>query len=242
VILGRRGDRPLVVGHRGAAGLAPENTLESLAAAVEAGADVVEFDVGRPRQGGALVLAHSATEVPARAALLDEALGYLASEPVVVHVDLKLIGIEAEVADALRRHGLAGRAYVSSTWARSLRRLEAVAPELERAIGYPRDTYGAGSLPWPRPVSEAGAAALRAAMPLRVPLLLRSARAGVLALHHALVSPAVVRATHARDAGVLAWTANDPALVGQLAAFGVDAIASDDPRMALETLATLVSP
>jgi glycerophosphoryl diester phosphodiesterase len=79
-------------------------------------------------------------------------------------------------------------------------------------------------------------------MPLRVPLLLRSARAGVLALHHALVSPAVVRATHARDAGVLAWTANDPALVGQLAAFGVDAIASDDPRMALETLATLVSP
>lgn len=35
----------LIIGHRGAAGLAPENTMESLAAAVEAGADMIEIDV-----------------------------------------------------------------------------------------------------------------------------------------------------------------------------------------------------
>lgn len=35
----------LVIGHRGAAGLAPENTLESLRAGKEAGADILEFDV-----------------------------------------------------------------------------------------------------------------------------------------------------------------------------------------------------
>jgi glycerophosphoryl diester phosphodiesterase len=243
VILARpAGRRPLVVGHRGAAALAPENTLESLAAGVEAGADAVEFDVDRPDPRGPLVLAHSAAEVPERAIPLDEALAYLAGHAVLVHADVKPAGIEAEVAAALRRHGLVERAYVSSTRARVLRRLEAVAPELERALGYPRDTYGAASLPWPRPLSATGAAALRAAMPLRVPLLLRASRAGVLALHHALVSPAVVRAAHARGAGVLAWTANDPALVRRLADAGVDAVASDDPRMALEALATLVSP
>jgi hypothetical protein len=38
-------ERPFVIGHRGAAGVAPENTLASLEAAVEAGVDIVEFDV-----------------------------------------------------------------------------------------------------------------------------------------------------------------------------------------------------
>jgi glycerophosphoryl diester phosphodiesterase len=41
---------------------------------------------------------------------------------------------------------------------------------------------------------------------------------------------------------VIAWTANDPALVGRLVAEGVDAIVSDDPRMVFETLATLDPP
>jgi glycerophosphoryl diester phosphodiesterase len=44
-----------IIGHRGAAGLAPENTLESLAAAIRAGADRVEFDVRRTQDGQAVV-------------------------------------------------------------------------------------------------------------------------------------------------------------------------------------------
>jgi glycerophosphoryl diester phosphodiesterase len=35
----------LIIGHRGAAGLAPENTIESLQAGIDAGADILEFDV-----------------------------------------------------------------------------------------------------------------------------------------------------------------------------------------------------
>lgn len=35
----------LVIGHRGAAGLAPENTFEALRTGAEAGADILEFDV-----------------------------------------------------------------------------------------------------------------------------------------------------------------------------------------------------
>src|SRR5579862_8536693 len=43
--LWRDPERPFVIGHRGAAGVAPENTLASLEAAVDAGVDIVEFDV-----------------------------------------------------------------------------------------------------------------------------------------------------------------------------------------------------
>lgn len=47
----------LVIGHRGAAGLAPENTLEALQAGFDAGADILEFDV-RSTRDNVLVLVH----------------------------------------------------------------------------------------------------------------------------------------------------------------------------------------
>ncbi len=46
IVIAALSRRPFsIVGHRGAAGLAPENTLAALEAAVRAGADVAEFDV-----------------------------------------------------------------------------------------------------------------------------------------------------------------------------------------------------
>lgn len=50
----------LIIGHRGAAGLAPENTLEALRAGVEADADILEFDV-RLTKDLIPVLIHDAT-------------------------------------------------------------------------------------------------------------------------------------------------------------------------------------
>lgn len=46
-----------IIGHRGAAGLALENTLESLDAGIKAGADAVEFDTWLTKDGH-LVLSH----------------------------------------------------------------------------------------------------------------------------------------------------------------------------------------
>ena len=54
----REHGRPLWIGHRGAAALAPENTIASLERAVEHGVDVVEIDVLDTRDGE-LVLAHA---------------------------------------------------------------------------------------------------------------------------------------------------------------------------------------
>jgi glycerophosphoryl diester phosphodiesterase len=49
------GPRPRVFGHRGASGEAPENTLASFAAAIEAGADRLELDVHRTADGEIVV-------------------------------------------------------------------------------------------------------------------------------------------------------------------------------------------
>jgi glycerophosphoryl diester phosphodiesterase len=49
-----------VIGHRGACGLAPENTLQSFALALEQGADALEFDV-RVSADGVPVVIHDST-------------------------------------------------------------------------------------------------------------------------------------------------------------------------------------
>lgn len=49
----------IIIGHRGAAGIEPENTIPSIEAAVEAGVDMVEFDV-RVTKDKQLVVLHDA--------------------------------------------------------------------------------------------------------------------------------------------------------------------------------------
>ena len=228
--------RPLVIGHRGAAAVAAENTLASLEAAIAAGVDVVEFDISP-----GLRLGHSVNELPWDELSLDDALEFLGGQDVGLHLDVKLPGYEGGVIDALRRHQLEDRAYVSTAFAVTGRRIAARAPGSTIAIGYPRDRVGISKLRWPPTLTRAGAAALRQVMPLRVPVLLRWAHANALSLHQTLCSRAAVSASHRLGAPVLAWTANDPATVRRLAAVGVDGIVSDDPGMVMETLATLLA-
>ena len=53
-------ERPVVVAHRGASSIAPENTLAAIKAAAKLGARAVEFDVHRS-QDGSIVLIHDHT-------------------------------------------------------------------------------------------------------------------------------------------------------------------------------------
>jgi glycerophosphoryl diester phosphodiesterase len=216
--------RPLVIGHR-------NDTREAFVDVIDAGADVVEIDVSP-----GLVVAHSLREARAEALSLAEALAFLAERQVAVHVDVKRPGYEQEVVAALGDHGLADRSFISSPWAASTRRFAALAPELPRALSYPRDRYGASSLRWPRAAAGAGAASLRAVMPALTGPLLRRSSASALSLHHRVCSAGVVSAAHRMGAPVIVWTVNDAAAVRRFAALGVDGIVSDDPGMALATL------
>jgi glycerophosphoryl diester phosphodiesterase len=256
-----RGEGPLIrVGHRGAASLAPENTLRSFEVALAHGVDAIEFDV-LDLARGPLVLAHSndlaevshgaATgtvrdlslgelrEVAPELPTLDEALAFLSARPeVIVHVDLKLRRRLDEVADALRRHGLAARAVGSSFHLETLRALAAPAPELPLGLTYPEDRYGASKRPALQPAIRAGTGALRRALPFRVAAMLARSGARLLMLHHGVVSRAVVRRVHGLGAGVWAWTVDDPLEVERLDAAGVDAVITNDPGVFTD-LATL---
>jgi glycerophosphoryl diester phosphodiesterase len=221
------------IGHKGAAALAPENTIESIAAALEHGVDLVEIDVV-DRPDGALVLAHSHEEILPQSVTLDEALAYLASEAppgTGVDLDLKWHGFEPAVIDALRRHDLAERAIASSFFPASLRRLRELEPALRTGISYPWDKRGLATRRALAPLVWAGAAMLRGALPLRIGRMARAADATAAMLHYSVLSRAAVERAHALGLSVFAWTIDDPALLRRVLATGVDGVISNDPRI-----------
>jgi glycerophosphoryl diester phosphodiesterase len=227
----RRGDgRTLRVGHRGAAALAPENTLASLRAAVDLGVDAVEFDVLADIDDR-LVLAHSQLELPHERATLDDALEYLAQTGVAAHLDLKQPGLEDRIAAALRLHGLVERSLVSSLDHSALRDLRRHEPKLLVGLSYPEDRYGLSRRRGSGPIIAFGLAALRRTLPRVISRWLQRAGASAAVLHHALVTPRVVERCHDAGAAVWAWTVNDGATVARLETLGADAIITDDPRI-----------
>jgi glycerophosphoryl diester phosphodiesterase len=222
--------RPLLVGHRGAAALAPENTLESIETAAHHGVDAVEIDVFRGPDGK-LVLAHG-PDVPQGAVALDDALALVSRLGIAVQLDVKIEGAARAISDAVDGAGLADRAFASSFSLPALAELAAVAPQLPRSYTYPEDRLGLSSRPWLRPLRGPGLAALRAALPHRLPRWLRSVDAAAATLNWAVMSPAAVEACHGLGCAVYVWTVNDPALAESLVEMGADAIITDDPRIA----------
>ena len=249
----------LRIGHRGAAALAPENTLRSFRAAVETGVDLIEFDVLDLRRGP-LVLAHSdhleevshgaasgrvrslslealrefAPELPT----LDEALAFFVDEApdVGLHVDLKLRTRVDELAAAIARHGLEARTVVSGVHVASLRAIAAAAPRVRVGITYPEDRLSISRKPYLWPIVSLGLASMRASVPLRLPRLARRAGAGAVMLQHRLVTESSVRRAHAAGLPVLTWTVDDPADLVRVVAAGVDGVITNDPRIFVATL------
>jgi glycerophosphoryl diester phosphodiesterase len=226
VNLHRGRDRPLVIGHRGAGALAAPNSLAALTAGVAAGADLVEFDVGR-----GLLLGHRGEARVAAPAHLAEALELLAPQPVAIEIDLKRPGLASEVVRLVGAYALEGRVAVSTGSVATLRSLAQSSPRLGRVASYPPDRLHLGLRGWPR--------ARRARLPARLTRLLLESGAGAVALHEGLVDAESLAAVHDRSAALLAWTVNDAARVRELAELGVDALVSDDPRMVLNVLGTL---
>jgi glycerophosphoryl diester phosphodiesterase len=248
-----------VVGHRGAALLAPENTLASFRAAVAAGADVIEFDVlDLPR--GPLVVAHSdhLDEVSHGAAhgrvrdrtlaelrsaapglpTLDEALAFFVDEAphIGVHVDLKLDTRLDELAAAIDRHRLAPRTVVSAFHASRLRAVARANPRVRIGFTYPDDRFGISRRHRLWPVVGLGLSGLRASVPLRLVRLVRRAGATAAMLQYRLVTPAAVARCHAAAIPVLAWTVDDVEEARRVVAAGVDGVITNDPSIVVAIL------
>lgn len=219
----------LRIGHRGAAALAPENTLASIEAAIKYEVDLVEIDV--VAHADALRLAHSPAQVRDDSPTLDEALALVSRADTGVILDLKTRGIERSAAEALRERNLLDRAVVASSHPASLRAVKDLEPSLTTGLSYPFDRAGISERAAFQPLIRAGLSGLRRVLPARIGGMLARARADAAVLHYSLVSRKLVERCHGRDAAVLAWTIEDGAALESVLAAGVDGVIANDPRL-----------
>jgi glycerophosphoryl diester phosphodiesterase len=228
-----RGDGPLIrIGHRGAAALAPENTVAAVEAALAIGVDMVELDVlGKPDR--TLVLGHSHGELEAEPATAEEVFAYLAeqSPETGLLLDIKGGGLERALVEALRRHDLIGRAIAGTDSLETLKALQRLDPGLARSRTYPPGRLYLGRRRTVIPVVGPVRLGLRLALPFRIQELVGEAGASATTLDHRLVSRAVVERCHSVGVAVLAWTVNSRETLRKLDRLGVDGVITDDPRI-----------
>src|SRR4051794_32367487 len=173
---------------------------------------MIEFDVlpqdVDDRERSPLRLAHDYSHDLERAPTLDEGLAHLAGEAfsgVEIDVDLKLPGYEARVVEALRAHGLVGRALVTTQWMRSLVTLREIEPALRLGWSVPRVKRDyTKSLLYAAPAYSFLLYARR-----RLPRVaaghIQAGRCDAVMCHYKLVTPALLEAIRGADGELYVW-------------------------------------
>ena len=227
-----RGDGPLLkVGHRGAAALAPANSIAAVEAALEHGVDFVELDV--IASGGKLVLGHSRRELAREPVPLDEMLALLAERAPATGLlaDLKLAGHDRQLVDVLRAHGFVERTLACTNHGPTLSNLREIEPALARSRTYPRGHVYFGRRRTRIPIGGPTLWALKRALPHRIEHLTNEVGASAMTLGRRVVTRATVERCHELGVAVFVWTVNRAEVVRRLDALGVDGVITDDPRV-----------
>jgi glycerophosphoryl diester phosphodiesterase len=231
-----------LVGHKGADRIAPGNTLESFAAAVEAGVDTIEFDVLWLQdahlplaQRAPLVVAHDWADAERRTPLsLTEALDAFLEPPldkVEIDLDIKLPGREEEVVEGLRERGLIDRAMISTMELHTLGRILALEPNLRRGWTYPKVTKDWTSKPWAKPLLPFALMGMRHRLPGLAAEKLPQFGVASMWVYHPLVSSRLARICKLAGVELIAWTVDEEARMRRLVDAGVSGICSNDPRL-----------
>jgi glycerophosphoryl diester phosphodiesterase len=233
-----------LVGHKGADLIAPGNTLESFAAAVEAGVDTIEIDVlwtrdGHPRipaeERTPLIVAHDWHDAGRRTPLtLAEGLDAFLQPPldrVEIDLDVKLAGREREIVDALRERELFQRAMVSTMELSTLARIRELKPELRRGWTYPKVTRDWASKRWAKAPMLAALMAMRRRLPGIAARALPEMGVDSIWVYHPIVTRRLAQVTHAAGVELIAWTVDDLPRMRKLVEAGVTGLCSNDPRL-----------
>jgi glycerophosphoryl diester phosphodiesterase len=228
-----RDTAPLVIAHRGASAARPENTLSAFELALEQGADMIEIDLHRTRDG-ALVVAHNAglerlggrgeignatlaeirqldagegQKVPT----LDEVLDRFGAR-IPFNLELKrgrkaeYSGLEGVTLEAVKRRGLLDQTLFSSFEDAVLERLRALGRNVRIGVLVARGS------------------------PARWLERARAVDAETVHFQRTLVKRDVVAAAHAANLGALAYTVDAVDEMRRLLGIGLDGLFTNHPE------------
>ena len=222
-----------VTGHRGAAGLEPENTLRSFRRALDLGVDAIELDV-HLTQDQHLVVIHDATvdrttegsgavrdltlreiqqldaglgeHVPSLQEVID-----LVARKAILQIELKGLGVEHRVAQTIAVNRLINHVTVTSFRHNMVKTIKTLNPQISTGV-------------------------LFLGLPIDAPHLAHDAHADAVHPHVNYIDTQLVQSCHNHGLSVRVWNTDDPAQMQQMIALDVDAIGSNRPDLLLRLL------
>ncbi|MGA9141323.1 MAG: glycerophosphodiester phosphodiesterase family protein [Methanocella sp.] len=216
----------MIVGHRGAAGYEPENTLLSFQKAIEIGVDWIEMDVRRSADGH-LVIIHDDTvdrttnghgkvsemtlaELKALDAgkgqkipTLQEAIDITKGRVKIV-TEIKQQGTELELLDLIDRNDIVNACMVASFDTYSIRRIKGFSP-------------------------QSPTAAIVSRLPVDFKALALDVMADCIFMRKDIVSQAIIDEAHKNGFTVNVWNEDTPEEIRKYAAMGPDYMSSNYP-------------
>ena len=218
----------LIIGHRGAAGLADENTLSSLKKAEEIGADIAEFDL-RETSDGEVVIIHDKTlhrthddrravkhltlaEIKAigeqEAREIPTLTELIAAANIPLNLEIKESGFEQQVIDAIKN--FSREVLVSSSNPLVLKKIRTLDEKVK--LGFILGPKWEIFFPW--------------AMHIAKTLDLYSINP-----YRTLVTPKHMKAMREHKLKIFVWTVDDKHEFEITKGFGVDGIFTDYPNL-----------
>jgi glycerophosphoryl diester phosphodiesterase len=220
-----------IMGHRGAAGLEPENTLLSIRRALELGVTAVEVDVHLSRDGRLVVIHDDTVDRTTngrgrvrdltfpelrrldagkgeRLPSLEEVADLVAHRAHLV-VEVKAPEAGPVLTDFIRGTGLFERVHAISFWHPVVKAMKEKEPRLRTGVllvGCPADPAG----------------------------LARAALADALVLHYAYITPELVAQAHAAQLLVFVWNIDDLETLKPYLTLDLDGIGTNRPDVVVE--------
>ena len=210
--------------HRGASGYCPDNSIAAFKYAAVLGADMVELDV-RKTKDGVLVVHHDATlsykgkkysianlSIAAirianpDVCTLDEALECIAQTGMEVMIEFKISGVEAEVLDCVHRYGLQSRANYGSFTLSVIDKIKALEPSAKTVYIMNKADVLNKVVKNPEKYS-----------------------ADFISVSSAILTPTAIYRLHLGGKQVVAWTINTRSEIERFVAMGVDGITTNFP-------------
>lgn len=225
----------LVIGHRGAAGHALENTIESIGCAIGMGVDYIEIDV-QPTRDGRLVVFHDRTmrrltglhgyvrdytfvELTEKANLsnrqripsFEEVCDLVAESNVGLYVEIKRAGIESSILKTLCKYFDISSCLIGSFYHRSILKLK----QLDSTVK---------------------TIALMVGVPVTTRNIVRDSQCNYLGLGIGSLDEQQIREVRSEGCGVIIWTVDEADDLPLLCELGIDGVVSNFPDRIMQSL------
>jgi len=223
-----------VFGHRGCAGLEPENTIRAFKRAIDLGVDLIEFDVRMTRDKKLVVIhdekldrttngigfvkdfnfaeirkfdAGKGEKIPS----LEETINFLKNKKPIIVIEIKEPETTEKILEIIKKEKLEDKVLIVSFWLDALKKLKKIDPKIKTGVLFGKKVKNMISL-------------------------IKEIKADGLGLEYHSIDKEIVKDCHKENFKINAWTVNEFEDIRKMIKLGVDTISSNYPNRVLEIL------